>query len=497
MLDSLSLQSVISTRWFRRLVLLLILAIYTGFLITGISHHEPWFDEAQAWLLGRDSRPLQLINEHLRYEGSPGLWHFALSFLAKAGLPYASMHVLAALLALTGLIIFLFYAPFPLPIKMLFPFTFFILYQYAIVARSYALLPALLFGLAALHAKRRERPGLYAGILALLANTSLHGLLLAFCFALIEALDFLRQRMQITPQQRKHYILAFSALLLAGLFAAWQLRFPPDHAAVHPRRDYQLFFALSFTARFLSNALTEHAMVSGCVVGISLWHFWRSGVLRLFLLPTLLIGHLIAFVYSSPWHEGILFLLWIFCLWISFNQNERSGTSTHRPLMLAALTLVLLIQVQWGLIAFRNDYQQTYSAARAVAEYLKRREPRPSSIYASGFHSIAILPYFSYNIFSNYEQRYAAAFWDWSLQNKMPVKLEPMVLDGPDTIIHGIKTRFNTEAPILPGYLATKFTGHIFWKDRVFEEDSYIVYEKIPFPLHVSRTSDLVQGVKK
>jgi hypothetical protein len=481
----------------QRPILLLLIVVYTTLLAVGVSHHEPWFDEAQAWLLGRDSQALQLINEHLRYEGSPGLWHFILSFPAKSGWPYASMHVLAALLALAGLVIFLLHAPFPLPIKMLFPFSYFILYQYAIVARSYVLLPPLLFGLATLHPKRRARPVLYTGLLALLANVSLHGLLLSFSFAIVECLDWIRQRKQLTPQQLKHHILGYAALLLAGLLAAWQLRFPTDHSAVHPKSNYDVIFALSFTARFLNNALTEQGMVSSGIVGLSLWHFWQTGVFRFFALPVLLIGHLFAFVYSSPWHEGILFLLWIFCLWISFTQADDSARGPGRSLMLASLTLVLLIQIQWGLTAYRNDYQRTYSAAQAVAEYLKGKAPRTSSIYATGFHSVAILPYFPHNIFANYEQRYAASFWDWSRQNTLRGRLEPMLLDSPDIIVHGIKTRFNTEAPSLPGYLATKFTGHIFWKDRVFEEDSYIVYEKIPFPLHAKGSSELEQGLKK
>lgn len=87
-----------------RLCLLSVIFIsYALLLGFGITHHEPWFDEAQAWLLARDSTPLDLINRHLRYEGSPGLWHFILSIFAKSGLPYQSVALVAAFFALTGL----------------------------------------------------------------------------------------------------------------------------------------------------------------------------------------------------------------------------------------------------------------------------------------------------------------------------------------------------------------------------------------------------------
>lgn len=37
-----------------------------------IFKHEPWFDEAQSWLLARDANFFDLITKYLRYEGSPG-----------------------------------------------------------------------------------------------------------------------------------------------------------------------------------------------------------------------------------------------------------------------------------------------------------------------------------------------------------------------------------------------------------------------------------------
>jgi hypothetical protein len=465
---------------FKRFVMLAVFAFYASLLAAGVSRHEPWFDEAQAWLLARDSSLMDMVNIHLRYEGSPGLWHFVLSPVAKAGFPYASLNILAALFALIGVAIFLAYAPFPLFIKILFPFSYFVLYQYAIVARSYVLLPGVLFLTAVLYPKRQQRPLSYALMLALLANISLHGLIMALCFAAIDFFALLYHRKTFSARAIKRYTAAFGLLFLAGLFAAWQLRFPPDHAAVHPRQEYSLAFALAFTARFLSNALTESPILSFCVIALSLWHFWRTRVLSLFLAPVLLMGHLFAFVYSSPWHEGILFLLWMFCLWISLAKTEHDSREQNwnRPLVLAGLSLVLGIHLAWAYTAYTKDTRQTYSAARQVAEHLKS-QTLLSPIYATGFHSIAILPYFDRNIFANYQPRHAGAFWDWSRQNMLQQDPELMVLDGPHTIVHGIKTRFNTTVPVLPGYTARKFHGSIFWKDRVFEEDSYIVYEKI------------------
>ncbi|HYX35762.1 MAG TPA: hypothetical protein VE954_21910 [Oligoflexus sp.] len=451
--------------------------LYACLLAVGVYHHEPWFDEAQAWLLSRDSRPLDLINTYLRYEGTPGLWHFILGLAAKTGLPYTAMSIIAALFALLGVLLFLLYAPFPWPVKLLFPFSYFVLYQYAVVARSYVLLPCLLFGIAMLYPKRQEKFYGYVLLLGLLANVSLHGLIMAFCFASIDLLTFVKARSSLNPAQRNQLILGFSLLLGLGLLAVWQIRFPMDHSAVHPRRSYDLGFALDFTFQFISRALTEQKVLSGLVLGLSLWHFWKTGTLSLFLWPVLIMGHLFAFVYASVWHEGILFLLWIYCLWISFEKS--TPVVITRPYTLATICVVLGIHISWAVTAFRNDLKNNYSAAEQVAEYLKTRRASSPSIYATGFHSIAILPYFDHNIFANYDHHQDGAFWDWSLKNDMQHNLDLIVLDAPDTIVHGIKTRFSMTAQRLPGYIATKFTGHIYWKDRTLEEDSYVVYEKI------------------
>lgn len=98
---------------------------------------------------------------------------------------------------------------------------------------------------------------------------------------------------------------------------------------MHPKQNYNPLFALQFTARFLNNVWTEYGPLSSLVFGLSLWHFGKTRVLALFLLPLLVLGHLLAFVYSSPWHEGILFLLWIFCLWISFQKPGDPGEKSQ------------------------------------------------------------------------------------------------------------------------------------------------------------------------
>jgi hypothetical protein len=50
-------------------------------------YHEPWRDEAQAWLISRDL-PILSIFRQMNYEGTPALWHIILVPFAKFGAPY-------------------------------------------------------------------------------------------------------------------------------------------------------------------------------------------------------------------------------------------------------------------------------------------------------------------------------------------------------------------------------------------------------------------------
>src|SRR5438105_2551057 len=101
-------MNVILTRQFSLIEFLkekyqvIVFAIYLTLLAIAVSHHEPWMDEAQAWLLAKDLGFKELFLKYLRYEGSPGLWHLILMIPAKLGLPYFTINILSALISATG-----------------------------------------------------------------------------------------------------------------------------------------------------------------------------------------------------------------------------------------------------------------------------------------------------------------------------------------------------------------------------------------------------------
>lgn len=61
---------------------------YLAVIVIVMCFHEPWFDEAQSWLIARDSSFSELLTLRPHYEGHPPLWTLILSIPAKTGVPY-------------------------------------------------------------------------------------------------------------------------------------------------------------------------------------------------------------------------------------------------------------------------------------------------------------------------------------------------------------------------------------------------------------------------
>jgi len=177
------------------------LAAYGALLFAVVRRHEPWFDEAQSWLLARDLGFWDLFAHELRYEGTPGLWLLLLRLPARFGAPYWALNAVGATAAFAGVVLLVRRSPFPLPIRLILPFTFFLFYQYAAVARSYNLL-LLLLGLVALaYPARVSRPYHFIAAAALLAHVSVHAFFLACAIVGVSTLRLLVSR---RPLSRLH-----------------------------------------------------------------------------------------------------------------------------------------------------------------------------------------------------------------------------------------------------------------------------------------------------
>lgn len=141
--------------------------------------HEPWEDEAQAWLIARDV-PFFKIPRQMAIEGHPCLWYWILAPFAKLEFPYITINIISFIIMTVAVTGFLFASRLPLIIKLLVVFSPVCTYYYPVISRSYCLIPPLLFLSAIFFKTRKDRPVRYMLAVALLVQT--HALMIIAAF---------------------------------------------------------------------------------------------------------------------------------------------------------------------------------------------------------------------------------------------------------------------------------------------------------------------------
>ncbi|HEV2662155.1 MAG TPA: hypothetical protein VGU68_16225 [Ktedonobacteraceae bacterium] len=409
----------------------LILSLYTFVVAFAIPFHEPWADEAQAWQMARALSVHDLFFHALRYEGSPGLWHLLLHGLTRLHVSYAGMHWLTGLAAVCGMSLLIFFAPFPRWIRLTLPFTVFFVYQYAVVARSYVLVPLLAFSVAICW--RRSKIAV-AVLLGLLANTSMHGFGLAAALCIVY---FVEMRRGLHPTKHIGAAIGISlALLGMALFTALppphDLTFAPD--LINESFGLHLLGTIPLAVLYLLRAASYSWLLGAIIVPPMLWIIYRTaGVL--YLLPVISVALLSGLSYWNYWHLGFGSIAVITTAWII----QRPVSIELRKLAIAVFVLWFIVQLSYSVYALTWDHEYPYSPDAAASQYLKhfvdQRLPLAVTIVntsdAGEFHSVGLGPYFDQPIFINQPRLY----WFWSNNEHTYPQFKAALNENPAAIV--------------------------------------------------------------
>lgn len=474
-----------------------VLALFAGWLLLVGSHHEPWVDEAQAWLIARDNGVWTLLADRVRYEGTPGLWHLLLWLLIRLGLPFGALYLVPVACALASAALMLWRAPFPAPLRVLLMVSYYGAYQYAVVARSYALDLLLLMGLASLFARRTERGLFYGLLIGLLANCNAHGFLIAG----VLGVEWLVALVRAGRLRADAGGLLLAALLgLAALACAWQ---PADNGFLQPDKQPP---ALAVALHFIREAFVDRLVlwrspsfleqVQGAAMSLLLLvpPFLLFRRARLLLVMAALFAVLIGFsivTYTNAWHSGMLFLVFLFGLWIAWPALAQAR---HLRLpVIAAVSIIGIVQaaeaVQSGLWDIRSPYSGGAAAAAAVHEW---RAAHPQARLAvAGFKAFAVQPYFPGNPFANYQggaPKPAYIVWKrgeaWQPfaplleAEKAIARADEGLLLSPYGILPADLIRLKRLAAAHGYRIIGAFPGGLEWKGYVRERDGLLLMER-------------------
>ncbi len=384
------------------------------------SQHEMWRDEIQAWLLARDSTSVFNLFANLKYEGHPGLWHLCLMPLSR--ITHSPVIMQMFHLLITGATVYLFvrYAPFNWFQKLLFCFGYFVLYEYTIVARNYALGMLLITVFCVLFRERYKRFIWVGCVLFLLAHTSVHALIVTIAIGGVLCCEYvfgsrffepLNQEIAAIGDKRRIWI-GFALIGIGITTAVLQLNPPPDtgfavawHFNYDPKRVNTIVKLISHaylplpkpTLHFWgSNLLTTYPLFQALQTPLC-YFFILFSVLLFLKRPTALLIYLagtfglLTFFYikyqGSIRHHGFLFLTFLMCCWIyrscvgvrlpnAYGKTEQEDTDSvvDRVLNVAGtvvLTLLLICHAIGGVIATRMEHRHIFSYGKLTAEYIK------------------------------------------------------------------------------------------------------------------------------
>ncbi|MGC1301137.1 MAG: hypothetical protein WA840_02075 [Caulobacteraceae bacterium] len=473
--------------WAAHLAYVILLAL----LVFGGAYHEPWFDEAQAWLIARDSTPWVIVSHVARYEGSPALWHLVLWALQRLGYPYGGLWLISATLAAGGAWVILYRSPFPLWVRGGLIFSYFIAYQFSIVARSYSL-DVLLFPLIALaFSARVERPLLYALLLGVLANANAHSFVLSGVLALELAW---RLRGQILHRVPKAWLasLIYAALAMAAVLQAWPVADIDSNGAMQQPRPVWALVMISeaFIDRMDVFAPTAPGAISRLGgIALTLFVLTPVGILcaRAQLAAVFFGGLLAFFIFSAlehgaPWHAGVLFLYVVALMWMAWPSLGRLSRA-DRSCLNAVLAAIVIYGAGCTALAFARDVRNPYSsssAAAAAVEKLRASQPG-ARIAVLGHRAFSVQPKFPSNIFVNYNEGAARpAYFEWSFHQ--PLRPRPEASDlkrtlvgiRPDMVLMSMVADIPKALAVAKanGYCAAQtLHGSLVWKSYALEDD--------------------------
>lgn len=463
---------------------LLNIVILISFIILAIifsNYHEHWSDEVQSWLIARDNSVLEII-KYTKYEGTPCLWFLILKLFINLGFTIDSFYLIPIIFTSIGLYLLLFKTNIPWYIKILFPFSYFIFFQPTIVCRSYCLvLPAITL-IYLFYEKRFEKPFRFFIALIFFMNISLHTYLVAGSIFLIYLYDFYKKSKSLSEIEKNKNITCtiitfFSFLLILILL------FPKSDVGFGGNGGHSLLYIFGESTISSNNNLLAFIPIIIFIYMLIKYNSLEDGVKLITLFMPLVL--LLMLLHCQMWHIAVLFET-LFIVLIKYIDKK---------LVKIFITVMLLIQVLWNIQSISFDYNNLYSPAKEIADFIKQIDDYENKkIYGINYISIAIQAYFEKNVFDNFNTDKANYCWSTSngyytlqeIEENMPdvcviaINVPNIYIGNQDAISKSARgdAKKLIEKLKQKNYIEYNFIGNLYLKNYISEQHNFLVYVK-------------------
>ena len=375
------------------LLIWLVLSLYMGY------NHEPFSDEAQSFLIAKNASISEIFSVISRTEGTPALWYLWLKLCIFIGISYEYLSVTSIIPMFLGVALWIHKSPFPKVVTYLFPLSYFIFYQYNIVARNYSLLFLFMMLTSICYPKRQEKPFLYVLSLMFTASITAYSFIFSCGMFCIYILEQIKQKQSIIPQIVLYGI--FTLLTIISLFPEIDNRYLADNIRARQVILHNLAYVShqGFVAGYLHNEYYILLVLAGLLYfGYILYYLFREYPLQslLLFLPTLSVMIIVPY---HPWHSGILILIIMMIIMLHPSRGK-----INPKYMKIALILFFINQLCASSYLFIKDSQEAYSGGKQLARCIKEKGLDLDAICMPTYNSICVIPYFP---------KTSQSYWDW------------------------------------------------------------------------------------
>jgi hypothetical protein len=420
--------------------------VFAALAVAGALRHEMWRDELEIWLIARDSPDPASLLRNMGTEGHPALWYVLTWLVSRLTRAPVAIQALNVAIATAAAWLVARHAPAPRWVRALVVLGYFPLYEFTVIARSYALELLLLAAFLARLSRRRAIDAVGVALLALLAQTNLFGTIFAGLVLAATLLARWRGARSFTVSWVGVSVVVLAAAVAFGHTLAQSLAIGPDHAGAY-RPGWDLHWLLmglgtvargfvplpDFTAHTSWNSSALDMLPRGFPAPVGA----LAGLLALGLATRALRRcpeALLAFLGGSAtlltltlfvWfgyarHHGQHFVWFLVCSWLASILGPTGGSAARaRARWRLGLATLLAVHAILGARAYLRDLALPFSNARAVAAHVRSTDLWDLPIVGSLDYSIEpIAAYLDRPVWYPESGRYGT-FLDWSDRRRL------------------------------------------------------------------------------
>ncbi len=365
--------------------------------ITIAVFHEPWFDEIQAWQIAAKATWHDLFFEVPHSECHPILWHLILRPFALAGLPFEpTIKAINILFTGLGCGLIMFKSKMPRTLRIVIPFSFMILYQTAIINRSYCILFTCFVILGLLRPERDEHPAAYCLTIAVMCVTHIMGIMMGGLLCLVWVFQIIgeyrkdKSKGNIFKDKR---VLPLALLFVLAVFVMIMIFPSTENTNFDPNGFIEsagsltyylnLLVALPFEATFSPTQYKSGIVV--CVLffvlinAFMIYFCKKKKCMAEFLVPYIIFSLFYTFIWS--WHHMMqvyfYFLVYIFTAFADEKQpvyreivKKINKPALEKGVSVMTAALFLIMPLSAGASCYK-DIKYTFFEARDIANFIK------------------------------------------------------------------------------------------------------------------------------